>query len=95
MVGWGLDENSRTAEVLKMVKMPIVDQQTCLWSNPDFFSRFTSPTTFCAGFKNGNSQFSVKLLSNLQSDSQFYIYRVICKVLGEEILGDIWDRKSK
>lgn len=55
VVGWGLDENSKTAEMLKMVKMPIVDQQKCLWSNPSFFPQFTSETTFCAGYKNGSS----------------------------------------
>ncbi|KAJ9575343.1 hypothetical protein L9F63_025711, partial [Diploptera punctata] len=55
VVGWGLDENINIGERLKMVKMPIVNQTTCLWSNPSFFSQFTSETTFCAGYRNGSS----------------------------------------
>ncbi|PSN37055.1 hypothetical protein C0J52_20888 [Blattella germanica] len=55
VVGWGQDENGKTAEELKMVVMPVVDSQICIWSNPTFFSQFTSNTTFCAGFRNGTS----------------------------------------
>eukprot|EP00102_Acyrthosiphon_pisum_P007886 XP_003243712.1 PREDICTED: CUB and peptidase domain-containing protein 1-like [Acyrthosiphon pisum] len=38
-----------------MAKMPVVSQQTCLWSYPQFYSEFTSDKTFCAGFRNGTS----------------------------------------
>jgi dynein heavy chain len=53
VVGWGLDEYGKTADKLKMVKMPVVAQDTCIRSHVNFFSRFTHETTFCAGFRNG------------------------------------------
>jgi dynein heavy chain len=55
VVGWGLNEYDEPAETLKMVKMPVVSQQTCIWSEPNYYSLFTSNTTFCAGFRNGMS----------------------------------------
>jgi dynein heavy chain len=53
VAGWGLDEIGNTAQKLKMVKMPVATQEACLWSDTTFFSKFTSNTTFCAGFRNG------------------------------------------
>ncbi|KAJ8910433.1 hypothetical protein NQ315_012575 [Exocentrus adspersus] len=35
--------------------MPVVSQETCIYSFPEFYSRFTSDHTFCAGYKNGTS----------------------------------------
>uniref|UniRef100_A0A1V1FKK2 Putative serine protease 30 n=1 Tax=Reticulitermes speratus TaxID=60591 RepID=A0A1V1FKK2_9NEOP len=55
VVGWGLDEYGMTADKLKMIKMPVVAQDTCIRSHINFFSRFTHETTFCAGFINGSS----------------------------------------
>uniref|UniRef100_A0A8D8SCF4 Serine protease gd n=1 Tax=Cacopsylla melanoneura TaxID=428564 RepID=A0A8D8SCF4_9HEMI len=55
VIGWGYDENDRVSEELKMAIMPIVSHQQCLWSNPTFFSQFTSDETYCAGFRNGTS----------------------------------------
>ncbi|XP_025205868.1 serine proteinase stubble-like isoform X3 [Melanaphis sacchari] len=55
VVGWGFDENNTPTEELKMAKMPVVSQETCLWSYPQFYSEFTSDRTFCAGFRNGTS----------------------------------------
>ncbi|XP_050441515.1 uncharacterized protein LOC126846270 [Adelges cooleyi] len=55
VVGWGFDQNHAPTEELMMAKMPVVSHQTCLWSYPDFFSKFTSAKTFCAGFRNGTS----------------------------------------
>lgn len=55
VVGWGFDENNMPTEELKMAKMPVVSQETCLWSYPQFYSEFTSDKTFCAGFRNGTS----------------------------------------
>ncbi|XP_046385988.1 transmembrane protease serine 9-like isoform X2 [Ischnura elegans] len=55
VVGWGKDENGELSESLKMAKMPVVSQQTCIWSNPQFFSRYTSDRTFCAGYRNETS----------------------------------------
>jgi dynein heavy chain len=57
VAGWGLDENGITAQTLKMVKMPVVTQEACLWSHTTFFSQFTSNTTFCAGYRNGMFSF--------------------------------------
>ncbi|RZC34687.1 limulus clotting factor C-like [Asbolus verrucosus] len=55
VVGWGFDENGRVTEQLTKAKMPVVSQETCIYSFPDFYSRFTSSKTYCAGFKNGTS----------------------------------------
>lgn len=55
VAGWGYDETGQVTEDLKMASMPIVSQQTCLWSNSDFYPHFTSNMTFCAGFRNGSS----------------------------------------
>lgn len=53
--GWGYNENGVISEELSYVNMPIVGFQTCILSNPEFFSRVISNTTFCAGFENGGS----------------------------------------
>ncbi|XP_044740743.1 serine protease Hayan-like [Chrysoperla carnea] len=55
VVGWGYDENGRITDQLVMAQMPVVSQQTCIWSYPDFFAKFTSDNTYCAGFRNGTS----------------------------------------
>ncbi|XP_023717855.1 serine protease gd isoform X2 [Cryptotermes secundus] len=55
VVGWGLNENDEPTEILMMVSMPVVSQQTCIWSDPNYYSQFTSNKTFCAGFRNGSS----------------------------------------
>ncbi|XP_060532656.1 phenoloxidase-activating factor 1-like [Cylas formicarius] len=55
VVGWGYDEKGKVSEELTKAHMPIVSQLTCVYSLPDFYSRFTSVYTFCAGFKNGTS----------------------------------------
>lgn len=59
MVGWGLDENENTAEDLKVAKLPVVSSEACLRSFPQFYSQFTSNGTFCAGFRNGKSIFTL------------------------------------
>ena len=56
-IGWGFDQKGHPTEELMQAKMPIVSQQQCLWSYPEFFAKFTSNYTFCAGFINGE-QFS-------------------------------------
>jgi dynein heavy chain len=53
VVGWGFDERDEPTETLMMVKMPVVSQQACIWSDPNFYSLFTSNSTFCAGYRNG------------------------------------------
>nr|XP_023012927.1 uncharacterized protein LOC111502961 [Leptinotarsa decemlineata] len=53
VVGWGYDESGKVTEQLTKAQMPIVTQETCIYSFPDFYSRFTSDHTFCAGFNNG------------------------------------------
>nr|CAD7414853.1 unnamed protein product [Timema poppensis] len=55
VIGWGYDEFGQVTEELMMATMPIVSQQTCLWSYPQFFSHFTSNKTYCAGFREGTS----------------------------------------
>lgn len=53
LVGWGLNEIDRPVDVLMQIKLPVVSQETCLRSFPEFFSRYTSSTTLCAGYRNG------------------------------------------
>ncbi|KRT86291.1 Trypsin, partial [Oryctes borbonicus] len=55
VVGWGFDENGKLTEELTMLNMPIISKEACIYSFPDFFSRFTTSETFCAGFTNGTS----------------------------------------
>ncbi|XP_023310719.1 limulus clotting factor C-like isoform X1 [Anoplophora glabripennis] len=55
VVGWGFDENRELSDKLMQAKMPIVSTVDCIFSNRDFFSRFTSEKNFCAGFRNGTS----------------------------------------
>ncbi|XP_072382312.1 chymotrypsin-like elastase family member 2A isoform X2 [Diabrotica undecimpunctata] len=55
VVGWGFDQNGRVTDQLTKAHMPVVSQTTCINSSPQFFSRFTSNYTYCAGFKNGTS----------------------------------------
>ncbi|XP_049824503.1 clotting factor C isoform X2 [Aethina tumida] len=55
VVGWGYNESGIVTDQLMKAGMPIVSQETCIYSFPDFFSRFTNSKTFCAGYKNGTS----------------------------------------
>lgn len=55
VVGWGFDETGKVTEQLTKAHMPVVSQETCIYSFPDFYSRFTNSNTFCAGFINGTS----------------------------------------
>ncbi|CAB3220212.1 unnamed protein product [Arctia plantaginis] len=55
VVGWGFDETGVATEELSLVEMPVVDQETCLRSYNEFFVRFTSPYTYCAGYRDGTS----------------------------------------
>ncbi|KAF5283195.1 hypothetical protein FQA39_LY17387 [Lamprigera yunnana] len=55
VVGWGFDETGDISESLMQAKMPVVSTETCIFSNRDFFSRFTTDKTYCAGFRNGTS----------------------------------------
>lgn len=51
--GWGFTENERLADELSYISMPVVPYEQCIWSNPNFYGRFTSDKSFCAGFRNG------------------------------------------
>ncbi|XP_063912170.1 clotting factor C-like [Zophobas morio] len=55
VVGWGWDENGLFPEKLTKARMPVVSHETCIYSYPDFYSRYTSSTSYCAGFNNGTS----------------------------------------
>lgn len=63
VVGWGFDETGKVTEQLTKAHMPVVSQETCIYSFPDFYSRFTSSNTFCAGYINGKSHYNKKLLT--------------------------------
>lgn len=53
VVGFGFDETGYVTEQLTQAKMPVVSQEECIYSYPQFYSRFTSNKTLCAGFRNG------------------------------------------
>ncbi|CAK1541815.1 unnamed protein product [Leptosia nina] len=55
VVGWGFDDTGVATEELTLVEMPVVDHLTCIRSYSEFFSRFTSDDTYCAGFRDGTS----------------------------------------
>ncbi|KAJ8963549.1 hypothetical protein NQ314_005554 [Rhamnusium bicolor] len=55
VAGWGFDENGKITEELTKAHMPVASQETCIYSFPDFYSRFSSERTFCAGFRNGKN----------------------------------------
>ncbi|CAG9861490.1 unnamed protein product [Phyllotreta striolata] len=53
IVGWGYDHTGTVTEQLIKAYMPVVSNEMCVYSLPDFYSRFTSDYTYCAGFNNG------------------------------------------
>lgn len=53
VVGWGFDETGVATEELTLVEMPIVDTETCIRSYSEFFVKFTSEYTYCAGYRDG------------------------------------------
>ncbi|RZF45138.1 hypothetical protein LSTR_LSTR000548 [Laodelphax striatellus] len=55
VVGWGFDENKQVSQELKMAEMPVVSQRTCIESYRDFFERYASNRTYCAGSRTGVS----------------------------------------
>lgn len=60
MVGWGFDETGTATEELSLVQMPVVDQETCIRSYSEFFVRFTSDYTYCAGYRDGKRGYITK-----------------------------------
>lgn len=59
VAGWGLDEKDIFPDNLKQIRMPIVDTAVCIYSRPDFFAKYTSLNTYCAGFRNGKSKITL------------------------------------
>ncbi|KAK9751328.1 Trypsin [Popillia japonica] len=55
VVGWGYDETGKLTDELTMLNMPVVSKEVCIYSLPDFYPRFTTIETYCAGFTNGSS----------------------------------------
>nr|AYI57640.1 hypothetical protein [Ampulex compressa] len=54
VVGWGRDElGNPYVQEPRMIKLPIVSQNECIWSEYSF-AKFTSNRTFCAGLKDGS-----------------------------------------
>lgn len=53
VVGWGFDETGEVTEELMLARMPVVSEEVCTFSFPEFYSKFTSNQTYCAGFRNG------------------------------------------
>ncbi|KAJ8712868.1 hypothetical protein PYW08_008172 [Mythimna loreyi] len=55
VVGWGYDETGKPSVELNLVEMPVVSQETCIQSHREFFERFTSDYSYCAGNRDGSS----------------------------------------
>lgn len=55
VVGWGYDRTGVLTEELNLVEMQVVSTETCLRSKNEFYNRFTSNYTFCAGNNDGSS----------------------------------------
>ncbi|XP_056640183.1 serine protease gd-like isoform X1 [Diorhabda sublineata] len=53
VVGWGFDQTGKVTDQLAKAYMPVVSQDTCIYSFAEFYSRFTTDHTYCAGFNNG------------------------------------------
>ncbi|XP_067014786.2 serine protease gd [Anabrus simplex] len=54
VAGWGKDESGSLTDKLRVAKMPVVSQETCLRSD-SFYATYTSETTLCASFRNGTT----------------------------------------
>lgn len=53
VVGWGFDENRKLSNKLMQAQMPVVSTIKCIYSNREFFLKYTFENNFCAGFRNG------------------------------------------
>ncbi|CAH1118358.1 unnamed protein product [Phaedon cochleariae] len=76
VVGWGFDENGKVTEQLTKAHMPVVSQETCIYSFPDFYSRFTSDHTYCAGFKNGKAPENASYAIQATNSNGYFNYVV-------------------
>ncbi|XP_065085037.1 uncharacterized protein LOC135707205 [Ochlerotatus camptorhynchus] len=54
-IGFGMTEQSETADVLRKIRLPIVDYVTCLTSNREVFGTTLSVGVLCAGDRNGST----------------------------------------
>lgn len=70
--GWGYNERGLVSEDLSFAQMPVVAHETCIWSNRDFFSKVTSNTSYCAGFRNGN-EFVLNLRKRKTSSCEIFL----------------------
>uniref|UniRef100_A0A2A4JC25 Peptidase S1 domain-containing protein n=1 Tax=Heliothis virescens TaxID=7102 RepID=A0A2A4JC25_HELVI len=55
VVGWGYDVTGVARQELTLLEMPVVDRQTCVNSYREFFGRFTSEKSYCAGYRERGS----------------------------------------
>ncbi|XP_055620979.1 serine protease 55-like [Toxorhynchites rutilus septentrionalis] len=54
-VGWGLTENDEVSPVLRLARLPVIDDIDCLESDRDLFGKKFHKGMFCAGHTNGTS----------------------------------------
>ncbi|XP_062546773.1 uncharacterized protein LOC134212700 [Armigeres subalbatus] len=54
-IGFGMTEQAETADVLRKIRIPIVDYVTCLESNRKVFGTVLSAKVLCAGNLNGST----------------------------------------
>jgi modular serine protease len=55
VAGMGVTENEVTSEYLRVIKIPVVDDEHCIMSHSEDFRKYITFTTFCAGWANGTS----------------------------------------
>lgn len=55
VVGWGYDETGQYTEQLMQARMPVVANEMCIASFPEFYTRFTHNNSYCAGSANGTT----------------------------------------
>jgi len=59
VAGWGYEVNNKLTEELRETRMPVVGQDTCYFSDQNFYNTVISNFTYCAGRSpgSGNSQY--------------------------------------
>lgn len=61
LIGWVFDEGNQVLNELVSEKIPAVSQDTCKTSHNNFFTRFTSEYTYCAGKRSGKMELVMAL----------------------------------
>ncbi|XP_044764054.1 serine protease gd-like isoform X2 [Coccinella septempunctata] len=83
VAGWGKDENQvEFSTNAKKVQMPVVSEQMCMMSNPEF-AKLVSYKTFCAGERNGRGPCTGDIGSPfmLQMNGKWYLRGMVSQAI--------------